>query len=656
MVILIHLSLQNWGPPEAYISRPAHRSSVAGQVPIQGTVRAGRAGDDAFHGYTLYWQSIGSPDWHYIADGNLAIVEGTLGTWDVGNLPDGLYALKVESVAAEKMNSNLRYVYVRHTQIRNPKEDSYLQAQAPITIAGTASHAQLISYTIQVGYDESTTVDWSTLLTSEQCVLSDTLGVWLPGATTPPGRYRLRLRVFAEDYQGEDSISIVVDPDFASGWPQQVHSRLSNESLAVEDLDGDGTMEVIATEGLRVCGGALEGGRCGSEGMRIYVWDAEGKLLPGWPQMPGSDNWLTAPVVADLDGNGNQEIIVGSADGFIYVYSYTGQLLEGWPRSAGTFIRAAPSCGDLDGDGSLEIVSCDQEGHISAWRKGGSPLEGWPQDVGTETNSPLLCDLNGDGRAEVLVATKDGDIWAWYGDGQPVQGWPQRVEGRFLAAPVAGDLDGDGQVEIVTISTQNVYLWTAKGDLVPGWPVSLVFASEGSSPALVDLDGDGDLEIIWVDGLGNLQAWHHEGTPVFGWGHSPKGGALSSPVVGDLDGDGAPEVVVVGNDDDEYLYIYKADGSPLQGWPRLLPTRQSPYPWWDRRTSAILADLDRDDKLELGVGVESYVYFWNMQGTDPLWPTFQGNMWRTGTRLKMTLRSYLPLLYNYGREVFPQLD
>ena len=120
-----------------------------------------------------------------------------------------------------------------------------------------------------------------------------------------------------------------------------IESRFSNEALAVGDIDGDGLLEVVASEGMRVCGGALGDGRCGAYGMKIYVWDNGGQALPGWPRMPGSDNRLTAPSLANLDGDGTLEIIVGSIDGTVYPYHHDGTMVEGWPQNTTGAARPA---------------------------------------------------------------------------------------------------------------------------------------------------------------------------------------------------------------------------------------------------------------------------------------------------------------------------
>lgn len=637
-----------YAQPVTYISTPARRDRLAGSVQVMGCAQSGSAPGAGFGDYGLYWGTGREPgNWTPIVTSVMPVAGGPLGVWDTGLLPDGTYTLRLEADDGTGLTSlDHLVVQVDHAQISSPASGSYLRAGELVTVRGNASRGDLMDYALDYGYDGSS-LAWMPILTSTAPVVSGTMALWDTSVITEAGDYTLRLTVNGDDYQGESCVSLTLDPSYASGWPRMVDSRFSNESLAVGDLDGDGDLEVVASEGMRVCGGALEGGRCGGYGMLLYVWDARGELLPGWPRMPGSDNRLTAPCLADLDGDGTLEILVGSIDGAVYAYRYDGSMVDGWPQRTMGEVHAAPACADLDNDGLPEIVACDIWGDVYVWRGDGTLVAGWPQDAGGEANCPLLADLDADGSAEVIVASESGRVSAWRGDGTSLPGWPIEESSRFLAAPVAGDLDGDGQLEIVAPSEDMAYVWHGDGSPLAGWPKTDVTGNVGSSPALVDLDGDGDVEIISVDEKGDVQVWHHDGQVTAGWGTAGLAGALSSPVVGDIDGDGDLEVIVVSDDHGQQLLAYHHDGSPVRGWPRRVPKRETPAPNWGRLSSATLIDLDGDGRLELGLSIERYVYFWRLdgmaQGGAP-WPTFQGNAQRTGKARPPVSRGYLPLV------------
>ncbi|MBD3276828.1 MAG: hypothetical protein GF388_00865, partial [Candidatus Aegiribacteria sp.] len=145
----------------------------------------------------------------------------------------------------------------------------------------------------------------------------------------------------------------------------------------------------------------------------------------------------------------------------------------------------------------------------------------------------------------------------------PEPGWPVFLEHYVSGSPVAGDLDGDGDMDIAVQSKEGmVELIDESGaEITPalesgdwsGYNYPLV-----SSPAIADLDLDGDMEVIAVHPYG-ANAWHAEsGSAVSEWpvdmgiGAGAVGiyPARSAPVVCDLIGDAHPEIVLCRHLDD----------------------------------------------------------------------------------------------------------
>jgi hypothetical protein len=155
-----------------------------------------------------------------------------------------------------------------------------------------------------------------------------------------------------------------------------------------------------------------------------------------------------------------------------------------------------------------------------------------------------------------------------------------------------------------------VILWN--GTVAPGFPVTLP-GDVYSSPAVGDLDDDGDPDIVvgygsTIEGptsAGGVRAFRRDGSllwqRVAGDFVGPSDGipdpVMSTPAIGDVDGDGSTDVAWGGLDAHIHL-VRGADGSDKTGWPRFV--RDTIF------SSPALADLDGDGKPEIIIGVDAH--------------------------------------------------
>ena len=141
---------------------------------------------------------------------------------------------------------------------------------------------------------------------------------------------------------------------------------------------------------------------------------------------------------------------------------------------------------------------------VPHWRDG--PIEPRP---GTGANAPpVLADLDSDGDLEIIVMFRNGSIYVLSHKGEVRNGWPQRLGYTPYAAPAVGDLNGDGQIEVVAgdLGTSSIVAFNEDGTLAPGWPISMFSSTVTSTPVLGDINGDGETDVLiatnWGQSLG----------------------------------------------------------------------------------------------------------------------------------------------------------
>lgn len=324
-------------------------------------------------------------------------------------------------------------------------------------------------------------------------------------------------------------------------------------------------------------------------------------LMPGWPQTMGFSvpYYPVGVVLADVDGDGDLEVIAGSTDNRIRVWEHTGTLLPGWPVVVESQIQSKAAAADLDGDGDLEIIVNVKSGSLKVFHHDGTPAAGWPQPSNLTFGflSPVVYDLDGDGSPEVLVGGGSA-ISAWHGDGTPVAGFPVYVGSTITGTLAAGDVTGDGAPEIFAQRSSYLEGFQADGTPLPGWPVDYGLSSSYAAPSIGDLDGDGTREILVVGysfgAYSDVAVFEPDGTPFPGF--PVTFGSVQTygcPVLGDMDGDGDLEIFVAGKLDPPAFYAWDHTGALLPGWPT--PAT------YNMEGSAILGDLDGDAGIEAAI-------------------------------------------------------
>jgi hypothetical protein len=222
--------------------------------------------------------------------------------------------------------------------------------------------------------------------------------------------------------------------------------------------------------------------------------------------------------VGDVNDDGQLELVCTSyslATKMVWVISDRGEILFQWHPVPITEFGSSnsPVLADLDGDGDLEIILCSFS-EIICWHHNGITCWG-PVDLSpdVETSQIAVADLNNDTDLEIVIITET-KVWVFTSDGALYPGhWPLSapprtywIQGGNAEAPgvAVGDIDNDTQQEIVLnasfiMGTESFWLVVAlnhDGSLVPGFPlVETLDRSPIGTPVIFDMDGDGLIEI-----------------------------------------------------------------------------------------------------------------------------------------------------------------
>jgi hypothetical protein len=447
-----------------------------------------------------------------------------------------------------------------------------------------------------------------------------------------PGTYVLRLAVYdGQSASSPDTVTVTASPTTPSDpaflqmqWQYGVYgTSIGQAGLLTSDLDGDGTREIITS------------------GSNTFWYVVRKNAGGTYDQIWRSENYgvrIVRLALADVTGDGRDDVVVGLADGTIRIYN--GATLQETMTVKSANSLAAMAVADLDGDGTKEIVTSDGIGVF----------------VYSAGSGGLMWSISNAGGSSIAVGNVDGDpaleivTTSYGGKGYIIDGVSRVIEWEYVnsfgAQLALGDLDGDGMQEIVGASAWSKISVFDADRKTPNWEIPT--AQDIGALLVADTDGDAVPEIIYGDGQwGKLHAvdavtreqkwsvnnpehgvsgialgdvdrdgkqdllWGSYGSssgiyvadPLTGtikWQSMHLDGPLSAVAVGDLDDDGEDEILMVSRESDSgygegVIHIFNARTHVLEYQEKL-----GIMDWMGVRSVAI-GDVDGDGRTEFVV-------------------------------------------------------
>lgn len=257
-------------------------------------------------------------------------------------------------------------------------------------------------------------------------------------------------------------------------------------SPAVADLDGDGVQEIVA-----------------ARGASVVVWAADGTQR-GAIRIPGSRIWA-APLVGDFVGDGKLEI-VAACRSTITMLDAALKATAGFPVSWRDEVRSLAAA-DLDGDGRLEIVAGNtmdlvangQRDILTALRADGTVVPGFPPNTTGTSGCDMACythagfdqnlalgPIDSLGGADIFLPQDNAYVSIHQGSGV-----------AFAAAPIFRR-----RTKVLGVRFMHDYAEAQQG-YADNEETGLQAHFTNTAPAIADLDRDGVNELVFVGSVQN---------------------------------------------------------------------------------------------------------------------------------------------------------
>ena len=334
------------------------------------------------------------------------------------------------------------------------------------------------------------------------------------------------------------------------------------QSITAGDLDGDGDQDLIVSK--HQC---LDG--CGTSRVSWYE-NTNGRGQFGSEQPISDEGSVIWASTVDLDGDGDLDVVFGNYrnEGVSWYENTNGLGAFDRRGTLATHINSAVSFGDIDNDGDLDFVGgvaglTVPDRDSVAWFENRDSADSFSSpkpissDLSFRASSVALADVDGDSDLDVILECSDceepGVRWYENSDGKGNFERSRIIRAGLTHRVVyAGDIDTDGDVDVVMASARSIVLHR-NVDGLGNFDDQVVVGEGFVGPHSVrwprihvaDIDDDRDLDIAVANE--NTIIWHENENDSFEL-HSLYSGEPFSDfepwalTIVDIDGDGDLDV------------------------------------------------------------------------------------------------------------------
>ena len=527
--------------------------------------------------------------------------------------------------------------FVVITELSKSLDDKIFNQNGIQNIKGTATGPEFSNYSLYYGqgaYPNS----WTPIVTNVTTPVNNNVLATFNTTDLEDGYY-YTIKLVTENSNGSQNIDMVnirkIFTDISSDLGALVYSlgdpnEYFTTTPLVVDLNNDGNKEYIVGSGNLTP--YAEAG--------LYVFDQAGNDIGSFP-FKNTGGYYGSVAVADLDSNGDLEIVVASENGNLYAFNHDGSIfferggIVALGGSGGVENIASPVISDLDNNGTLEIVLIGKQGIYTKFTLNSDGSDFLPPISYNDRiiiDTPTIGNIYGDSNKEISYSSTNyrdqyNEVYVIGLDNQNNNGFPvQNISSYYTYPPMSSPTlwninnEQENYSELFLGHAGKVYaLSNSAENLSNAFPLGAANSYTMSQPIIADLENDGVMEMIYTQGGIYVWSMANPLSPTIKFYVSVSNfvgpyGAFDGAIVGDITGDGKQEIIVRDSYPSTLIYAFDYNGNLVANYPK---DTNHPY-----GITPLYEDVESDGWANLVTTAGGNIYNLNHIGVSPVsdWP------------------------------------